>query len=211
VGRERASPVVRRIPSLVLLFSPSHTHESDAVGHGIGAKANGGKSKCRTSTTLLAEDKGGVLPTSREGVGAGRGEGVAEYRSAHLGGLPTEGVVPERPVAPHQVAGIAPCVGPIHANGAPAEAWGAVSSHLLSVERWHLRPAEAARRLYGQGTPPAAPAQRGITGFTPVVADAHLRTAYPHLAAYGQGQNQGTRTFRRTAFGPHRSGIESRG
>jgi hypothetical protein len=159
--------MVRRIPSLFLLFSPSPTHESDAVGHGIGAQANGGKSKCRTSTTLLAEDKGGVLPTSQGGVGAGRERCVAEYRSAHLGGLPTEGVVPERPVAPHQVAGIAPCVVLSVQTAPPPEAWGAVSSHLLSVERWHLRPAEAARRLYGQGTPPAAPVQRGIEGFTP--------------------------------------------
>ena len=65
----------------------------------------GSPSAC-TSTTLLAEDKGGVLPTPLYSVGAGAD--AWQPWGGTQWGLTAEGVVPSDPVSPPQVAGRTP-------------------------------------------------------------------------------------------------------
>ena len=109
------------ILSVIPLFSPGPKHNSEVLVTGVcTTRANSGKSECRTSTTLSGRGQGRSSTNAALRCWSGRGKRIVECRSAHLGACRMRGVVPERPVAPHQVAGMTPRVGPSDANGAPA-------------------------------------------------------------------------------------------
>jgi hypothetical protein len=63
---------VREIPNVVLLLSPGPRHEGVSLVVGVcTTMADDGKSECLYfDHPLLAEDKGGVLPTPLYSVGA---------------------------------------------------------------------------------------------------------------------------------------------
>ena len=99
----------KAIHSVILLLSPSPRHEGVSLVTDVcTTMANGGKSECRTSTTLSGRGQG------RSSTGAAllaleRAREWALLKAAQpTWGLPCEGVVPERPVAPLQVAGMTP-------------------------------------------------------------------------------------------------------
>jgi hypothetical protein len=91
-GEEQAAQTSTKIPTLILLLSPGLNGESDSLVRDVRTtRADGGSPSACTSTTLLGEDKGGVLPKP---LSALEREGVLAAMGANLWGLPQEGVVP---------------------------------------------------------------------------------------------------------------------
>jgi hypothetical protein len=87
--------------------------ESELLVRGVCTTwADGGKSKGRTSTTLLGEDKGGVLPRPRArcGVGAGEGSGCCSRPQHPPEGLAVRGCCHRAPGwPPRRSPGWHPC------------------------------------------------------------------------------------------------------
>jgi len=83
-----------RIPKILLLLSPTTTHESDGVGQENLSDANGGKSVAVPRPPFHGKGPGRSAPAPTGDVGAGQGVGGCNLAQRLLGGLAVDGVVP---------------------------------------------------------------------------------------------------------------------